>query len=453
MTARQKINRLHRVWLLLLVGLSPFIAQPLIVSPAAAIDIEEVISPSGIRAWLVRDETAPVISVEFAFQGGGALDPVGREGAARMMAALLDEGAGPYGSQEFHAEIEAIAARLSFNASADQISGSLRTLRDKRQRAFDLLRLSLSEPRFAEPDLERIRGQMLSNLRSASASPNWIAGRALAESLFAGHPYARPTEGTLESVAALGVGDVKAARERAFRRGGLTVAVVGDITREELAGLLETGFGALPAAAPPARVPDWAGAPPGRTIVVERAIPQSVVVLGRDGLKRDDPEWFSAFVMNYILGGGGFNSRLTEEIREKRGLAYGVGTSLQPYDAGGLYYGSVATANDRVAESIALIRSEMKRMAEQGVTDEELANAKTYLTGSFALNFASGGAIAGLLLQVQLDDLGIDYLDRRNGLIESVTKADVQKAANRLLDPDAFTFVVVGQPVGVKPTE
>jgi zinc protease len=415
--------------------------------PARALDIQEVVSASGIRAWLIQDSTAPVISLNFAF------DPAGKDGAARMMAALLDEGAGPYDSTAFHAEIEAIAARLSFSADADYISGGLRTLSDKRERAFELLRLAISEPRFATEDVERIRSQMLSNLRSSITSPNWIAGRALSEALFQNHPYARPSDGSLDTVPNITVEDLKAVRNRAFVRGGLTIAVVGDITPDELARLLDRGFGAIPAGAPAQRIPEWTEPPPGRTIVLERDFPQSVVMLARKGLKRDDPDWFPAFVMNYILGGGGFNSRLTEEIREKRGLAYGVSTSLQPYAAGAIYIGTVATANARVGQSIDLIKQEMKRMAEGGVTAEELANAKTYITGSFALNFSSSGAIASLLLTAQLDKLGRDYFDRRNALIEKVTAEDVQRIAKRLLDPRDYIVVVVGKPEGVKSSE
>lgn len=447
------MSRLRRFFLLLLV----VAIVPLAAVPARAVDIQEVVSPAGIRAWLVQDQTTPVLAMNFAFDGGAAFDPAGKDGATRMMAALLDEGAGPYDSAQFQAEIEAIAAQLSFSADADHVSGSLRTLSDQRQRAFELLHLALSQPRFAAADVERIRGQILSNLRSSSTSPNWIAGRTLSRTIFAGHPYARASDGTLDSVPGIAVEDLRAAHRRALVRGGLTVAVVGDITPAELAMLLDSAFAALPAApptgAPAQKIPEWTRAPAGRTIIVERDIPQSVVLMARQGLKRDDPDWFPAFVMNYILGGGGFNSRLTEEIREKRGLAYGVSTGLQPYVAGGLYVGSVATANARVGESLDLIGSEMRRLAEGGVTDEELANAKTYLTGSFALNFSSSGAIASLLLSAQLDRLGRDYFDRRNGLIERVTAADVQRVAKRLLDPAAFTIVVVGKPEGVKASQ
>ncbi|MGE0154043.1 MAG: M16 family metallopeptidase [Reyranellaceae bacterium] len=426
---------------------------PLWSGPARAVEIQEVVSPSGIRAWLIQDQTAPVISLSFAFNGGGALDAKGKDGASRMMAALLDEGAGPYDSTAFHAEVEAIAARLSFSADADYISGSLRTLADKRERAFELLRLALGEPRFASPDIERIRGQMLANLRSSATSPHWIAGRALAQAVFGQHPYARPTDGSLDTVPNLTAEDLRAVHQRSLVRGGLTVAVVGDVTPAELARLLDIGFGAVPAGASAPEVAEWTAAPAGRTIVLERDFPQSVVLLARQGLKRSDPDWFPAYVMNYILGGGGFNSRLTEEIREKRGLAYGVSTGLQPYAAGGLYTGSVATANERVGQSIDLMKQEMRRLAQSGVTAEELADAKTHITGSFALNFSSGGAIASLLLSVQLENLGRDYFDRRNALIEKVTAEDVQRLARRLLAPEDYVVVVVGKPQGVKASE
>lgn len=442
------MRRLRGFLFLLLLVLAPLAAQP-----ARAIDIQEVVSPSGIRAWLAQDRTTPVIAMNFAFAGGGTLDPVGKDGATRMMSALLDEGAGPYDSTQFQAEIEAVAAQLSFNADADYVTGSLRTLSDKRERAFELLRLALSEPRFAEPDVERIRGQMLSNLRASTTSPNWIAGRALSKALFGDHPYGRPSDGTLDSIPGIKVEDLRAAHKRAFVRGGLTVAVVGDIAPAELATLLDRAFGGVPAGGVTARIAEWTKAPPGKTIVLQRDFPQSVVVLARQGLKRDDPDWFPAFLMNYILGGGGFNSRLTEEIREKRGLAYGVSTALQPYAAGGLYVGSVATANARVGESLDLMKQQMRLLAEKGVTAEELANAKTYVTGSFALSFSSSGAIASLLLTAQLDKLGRDYFDRRNALIEKVTAEDIQRVAKRLLDPETYTIVVVGKPEGVKASE
>jgi zinc protease len=426
---------------------------PLWSLPARALDIQEVVSPSGIKAWLIEDSTAPVISMSFAFSGGAALDPAGKDGASRMMTALLDEGAGPYDSTAFHAEIEAIAARLSFSADTDYVTGSLRTLSDKRERAFELLRLAISEPHFAQADVERIRSQMLSNLRSSATSPNWIAGRTLTQTLFQEHPYARPTDGSLDTVPGIKTEDLRAVHKRVFVREGLTVAVVGNITPDELARLLERGFGAVPAGAPQQRVAEWRDPPQGRTIVLERDFPQSVVMMARQGLKRDDPDWFPAFLMNYILGGGGFNSRLTEEIREKRGLAYGVSTNLQAYVAAGLYVGSVATANARVGQSIDLIKQEMVRLAEGGVSAQELANAKTYVTGSFALNFSSSGAIASLLLSAQLDKLGRDYFDRRNALIEKVTEEDIKRVAKRLLDPRDFVVVVVGKPEGVKSSE
>jgi len=437
---------------LVLIVLVAFLA-PFVGLSTRAAEIQEVVSPSGIRAWLIQDATAPVISLSFAFKGGGALDQPGKAGASRMMTALLDEGAGPYDSTQFHGEVEAIAGRLSFGADADYITGSVRTLTEKRERAFELLRLAISEPHFAPEDVERIRRQMLSNLRSSATSPNWIAGRALSEALFKDHPYARSVDGSLDTVPNIQIEDLRAVRERLMTRGGLTIAVVGDVSAQELARLLEIGFGSVAKGAAAADVPEWTAPPAGRTLVLERDFPQSVVTFGRKAIKRNDPDWFAAYVMNYILGGGGFNSRLTEEIREKRGLAYGVSTGLQPYAAAGLYVGTVATANARVGQSVDLVKQEMARMAAGGVTEEELANAKANIIGSFALNFTSSAAIASLLLTVQLEDLGRDYFERRAELVKKVTVQDVQKMAKRLLDPGDFVFVVVGKPEGVKASE
>lgn len=433
----------------LVVALGALLAAP----PARAIDIVEVTSPGGIKAWLVQDRTAPVISLSLAFLGGAALDPADKEGLAQFTAALLDEGAGDLDSEAFKSRLDEIAASLSFDAGLDRLGGSLRTLRDNRAEAFELLRLALTAPRFDEAAVARIRDQMLASLRLDEQRPGRIAGRALQEAVFGSHPYARPGDGTPQSVAAITTADIRAAAKRLLARDRLTLSVVGDISPEELAPLLDSTFGGLPAGGEQVPVPPWQpGRSKGRTIVIERPIPQSVVAMAQPGIQRDDPDWFAATIMNYVLGGGSFNSRLMEEVREKRGLAYGVSTGLWPYRQAGLIGGQVATANERVAESLKIIRAEWRRMAEQGITGQELADAKTYLTGSFALNFDSTSSIASVLQSIQFDELGIDYLDRRAGLIEKVTLEDVRRVAKRLLHEDQLVVVIVGQPVGVSST-
>ncbi len=420
------------------------------VRPAQAIDIQRVVSPGGIEAWLVKDTSIPVISFTFAFEGGASLDPMGKEGRAEMVSGLLDEGAGDLTSQDFQAQLEDIAARLRFSASTDRFRGTMRTLSANRDKAFSLLALALSKPRFDPRPVERIRAQMTAGLRSALQDPDTIATRAWYKAVFPSHPYGRPNGGTIASVKAITIDDLKDFTARYLARQSLVVGVAGDISAEELSRRLDQVFGALPANGAKRAVPDVKPGAVGRQIVIDRNMPQSVVMFGHTGIAREDPDWYTASVMMRILGGGGFASRLTEEVREKRGLAYSVYSYLSPYKHTALIMGGVATANARVAESLKVIRAEWQRMAAQGVTEKELGSAKTYMNGSFPLRLDSTRRIAGMLLAVQINKLGIDYLNRRSDLINRVSVADIKRVAKRLLRVNDLTVVVVGRPKGLK---
>jgi len=414
--------------------------------PALAVEVQRVVSPGGIEAWLVEDHSNPIVALEMAFRGGSALDPAGKEGLANLVASTIDEGAGPLDSQSFQGELNDLSIRLSFGAGLDNFSGSLRSLTENSDRAFELLRLALTEPRFDSAPVARIRAQILAGLTSSLQDPDTIAGLALRGRLLPDHPYARPTSGTLESVAGLQVADLKGFVADRFARDRLFVGVVGDIDAATLARRLDETFLGLPASAAPAEIPEAEVFAGGGTEVVEMDIPQSVVVFGQPGPMRDDPDFYTAYVVNYILGGGGFSSRLYGEVREKRGLAYSVYSYLSPWQNAALLTGGVATQNARVADSLAVIRDEWRRIAEEGPTAEELTHAKTYLTGSFPLRFSSSGAIASMLVGMQMQDLGIDYLDRRNDYIEAVTLSEAKRVAKRLYDVDTLSVVVVGQP-------
>jgi zinc protease len=423
------------------------------ILPARAIDVQRVVSPGGIEAWLVEDHSNPIISMDIAFPGGASTDPAGKEGLAHMVSSLLDEGAGDLDSQAFQRRLAELSIRLSFDAGLDTFQGTVRTLKENQDTAFDLLRLALTAPRFDEEPVGRIRSQIRVQLERESESPNRIAGRALRQAMFPNHPYARPTHGTLESLPAITVEDLRRFVADRLARDVLKIAVVGDITAEELAVRLDETFRALPDHAAPFEVADVVPRTNGEVVVIERDLPQSVVVFGHAGIKRDDPDFYAAYVVNRILGGGSFNSRLFEEVREKRGLAYSVYSYLQALDHAGLVMGGVATQNARTGESLEVIRLEWKRMSESGPTREELEDAKTYLTGSYPLRFSSTGRIAGMLLGIQLDDLGIDYVNERNDLIDAVTLEDARRVAAGLLRAEALTFVVVGKPDGVAPED
>ncbi len=437
---------------LLLLALLPWL--PLIpVAPAdAAVDLQRVVSPGGIEAWLIEDHSSPILSIALGFRGGAALDPAGKEGLAEMATSLLDEGAGDLDAEGFQQRLADLAVDLSFETGLDDASAQLRTIADRRDAAFDLLRLALVSPRFDAEPVERIRGQLLAGLARQVTRPGDIADRAWWRTVFPDHPYGRDPSGTPASLAAITQADLQGWAQGRLARDNLVIGVVGDIGAGELAPLLDRTFGALPAASAPAALPEATAHASGDVIVIERAVPQSVVVLGEYALRRDDPDYYAASLVNYILGGGGFASRLTREVRERRGLAYSVSSALITLDRAGLVQADVATENARVAESIAVIREQWRRMAEEGPTAEELADAKTFLIGSFPLRLASTGSAARMLVGIQLDRLGFDYLDRRDALINAVTLEEARRVARRLLDPARLTVVVVGSPVGVTPT-
>ena len=420
------------------------------LAPAQALDIQRVRSPGGVEAWLVTDRRVPVVSTALAFRGGATLDPTGKEGLANLVSSLLDEGAGPLDSAAFQRRLEDLSISLRFDAGRDNFGGSLRTLRRNLDAAFDLLRLAITEPRFEAAPVGRMRAQIVAGLRRQSQNPRYLASRRWFETVFADHPYRHSTRGTEASLAAIDAGDLRDFVARRLARDNLMIAVVGDVTAEALAPLLDSTFGTLPLHAAPHDLAE-ARLTLGGVQVIERDIPQSIVIFGHGGVKRDDPDYYAARLMNYVLGGSSFTSRLTGEIREKRGLAYSVNSRLSMLRHAGLYLGSVATQNGRVAQSLDLVRREWGRMRDDGVTVAELAAAKTYINGSFPLSLTSSGRIARVLLAMQLEDLGIDYLGRRAGLIDAVTLGDVARTAKRLLDPDALTVVVVGAPKDLDP--
>ncbi|WP_142847897.1 pitrilysin family protein [Telmatospirillum sp. J64-1] len=420
------------------------------VLPAqAAVQVERVTSPGGIEAWLVRDHTNPIIAVEFAFRGGAALDPEEKAGLANMVSGLLDEGAGDMDSLAFQRRLEDLAVRLGFSAGQDNFTGRLQTLTENRDAAFEMLRMALTAPRFDAEPVERIRNQILAGLRRELQDPNTVAFREWYRVVFPGHPYGRPVRGSPETVQAITADDLRQFVSRQFGRDNLVIGVVGDITPEDLGPLLDATFGDLPAEVRPALAPEVEPQLSGEVTVIQRNIPQSVAVFGEEGIDRQDPDFYTAYLLNYVMGGGSFSSRLMEEVRAKRGLAYSVYTYLQSMDRAAIMGGAVATANPRLAESIDLIRQEWQRMAEQGVSEEELENAKTYIKGSFPLQLDSTGSIASMLVSMQIDDLGIDYLEKRNEYFDAVTLDDMRRVAQRLYQPERLTVVVVGDPEGL----
>jgi len=422
------------------------------LAPAAsAVTIEKIVSPSGIEAWLVRERTVPLVALNYAFHGGSTQDEPGKAGTANFAADMLDEGAGDFDSKTFHERLENHAIELGFSVAPDYLHGSLRTLNEHRDEAFDLLHLALSAPRFSDDAVERVRGQLLAVLRRESTNPNSLASNRWWETAFAGHPYGRESKGTLESVPHITADDMRGYVHRAFARDGLTISIVGDIDAKTAGALIDRAFGSLPAKGDLKPVASASPRGMGRTIVINLDVPQAVVTFGGQGLARHDPDFMAGYIVNHILGGGTFSSRLYQEVREKRGLAYGVSDSLIWFRRAAVVLGGTATRADRTADALAIVEKETKRMGQNGPTPEELGAAKSYLKGAYALSLDSSPKIAAQLTQIQLDNLGIDYIQRRGAMIDAVSIEDAKRVAKRLYS-GGMLVTVAGRPKGLTST-
>ena len=425
----------------------------LIALPARAeIEIQTVTSPGGITAWLAEEPGIPFTALEIRFRGGTALDAPGKRGAVNLMTALIEEGTGDLDSVGFARARDDLAASFSFRADEDTLAVSARFLTENRDQAVDLLRRALTEPRFDQQALDRVRGQVLAGLRQDAKDPGTLASRQFRALAFGAHPYASSGDGTEETVSALTRDDMIAAHRAAIARDRIYVAAAGDISAQELGALLDTLFAGLPATG--AALPDRAPMDLSGGITVQNFPgPQATVIFGHQGIKRDDPDYFAATILNEILGGGRFSARLMSEVREKRGLTYGIGTYLLGYDQAELVMGQFSSANATVGQAIEVIREEWRKIATDGVTEAELANTKTYLTGSYPLRFDGNGPIASMLVGMQMIGLTPDYPKTRNAKVEAVTMDDVRRVAARLFREADLRFVVVGQPEGVTATD
>ncbi|WP_370228225.1 M16 family metallopeptidase [Cognatishimia sp.] len=413
----------------------------------AEIEIQEVVSPGGITAWLVEEHSIPFVALELRFRGGGTLDLPGKRGATNLMVGLLEEGTGDMDARDFARATEELAAQFGYRAFDESIALSARFLTENRDEAIALFRKSVVEPRFDQVSIDRVREQVLTGIRSDAKDPNRIASAKFDALAFGDHPYGSSMDGTEESVSALTRDDIVAAHQGALALDRIYVSAVGDITAEELGALLDSLLAGLPETGAAYAGPADFNLAGGQT-VVDFATPQSVALFGHEGITRDDPDFFAAFILNTIMGSGGFDNRLMEEVREKRGLTYGIGTYLISMDQAELYLGSVASANDRVMQAVDVVRAEWARMAAEGPTPKELEAAKAYLTGAYPLRFDGNAAIANILVGMQMDDLGIDYIAGRNDKVRAVTLEDIKRVAARLMRPEDLHFVIVGQPQG-----
>ena len=418
------------------------------------LDIQEVKSPGGVTAWLVEDHTLPIIAIEFSFrEAGSARDNPQKQGLARLASNTMDEGAGEIDSQAFQKMLSDYSISLSFNVGRDDFSGSLKTLTRHKDKAFHLMTLAITKPRFDQEAVDRMKAANIARIKSSMTEPDWIAARFQNDLAYSGHPYALNSGGTLSGLSSITPDDLRNFVKDNLTRDRLYVGVAGDITPEELETVLDQMFGNLPATAQTTTLQDITVQNAGKTYLYEQDIPQSFINQLLPGIDYRDPDYYPAVLMNFILGGSGFGSRLTEEVREKRGLTYGIDTSLFDMDhTNGLGIG-LSTENKNAGEALKIIRQEIERMRDAPVTAQELADAQSYIIGSRPLSLSSTSAIAANVRWLQEVDYPIDYFDRFPALIKAVTIADVERVSKRLLQPESMLTIIVGKPEGVTPTD
>jgi zinc protease len=449
--ARSRLARftLARVALAALTSLSLLPLFSVLSSPAHAMEIQSVKSPGGIEAWLVEEHGNPVMALRFSFEGGNTQDPENKDGLANFLTAMLDEGAGELTSGDYQERMEEIAMRMSYDDTRDGFYGNFETLTVHREKAVELLRLAINAPRFDADAVERIRKQLMANLVYAARDPEKVASKEWNALAYGSHPYGRPAQGTEATLKSITSEDLQGFRKRTFAKSNLKIVAVGDINATELGKLIDTVFGSLPDKADLKPIAD-AKLIAGTQKQIEMDVPQSVATFGTTAMARKHPDFMTGFVLNQLVGGGGFASRLMEEVREKRGLAYSVYTYMLPMRKSSILTGGVATKVESIDESLQVILSEFKRIAADGPTETELANAKSYLTGSYALRFDSNSKIASQLLGLLEEGFGADYIDKRNGLIEAVTMEDCKRVAKTLFDEKSLIITVVGRPTVAK---
>lgn len=416
------------------------------LTQANAIDIKEVTSDKGIKALLVEDYTLPIIAISISFEGGSTQDPKGKEGTLRLMTALMDEGAGDLDSVAYQAKAEELGLEFGFNVSNDRFSGGGRLLRSEREEVFKLIKLAINEPRFDEDAIERMRDAIRSNIINSKKNPSSVRSKVLREAIFGSHPYSRSSSGSEKSIDLITRDDIVAMNKKVLSRGTLTVGVVGAISEAELKSALDDIFGTLPQER---MVADIEEVIPklGDDISIAMPVPNASISIIYPAIKRDDPNFFAAHLMNHILGGSSFTSRLYTEVREKRGLAYSVSSGIASLDKAAYFAAGTSTRAENREETISIIQEEITRISTKGVTAEELEKAKSYVAGSYAIsNLDTSSKIANVLVALQTQNLGLDYIESREKYIENVTLEDVNRMAKEFFAAKP-TVVVVGPAV------
>tara|TARA_Y100000780_G_scaffold211112_2_gene210190 strand:+ start:383852 stop:385702 length:1851 start_codon:yes stop_codon:yes gene_type:complete len=441
--------------LLTVLTLAMTLSNPLAARAAdtPVVPIQQLKTPAGISVWLVESHTLPMVSVEVAFNAGSMYDPQGKEGVASMTAAMLTQGgAGGLSSEQFLKQTERLGAGIAADADTQVLSVGLQSLSENIEASFSHFAEVINNPDFNKKDFERVKQALLASRKRIQENPGKLADEAFDQLVFGRyHPYAHSVIGTDYSLPALTRKDVEDYYEKMFGRKNMVVSIVGDITPEKAVELVEKHFAKLPKG----RTYNIPEAPQEQPPVLQKItlpVPQTSIIMGHKGISRQNPDYFATLLMNHIFGSGGFSSILMEEVREKRGLAYGIYSYFEPLPHWGAFQVSVKTKNESAFEVVDLVKAEIEKLKENGVSDEAYQEAMDYMIGSFPLRLDSNADILTYLTFMQTENMGADYLDKWLDNMRKVTRDDIHRVAKKYLKPDDMVVVMVGQPgVASKP--
>lgn len=445
---------LAALFIIILIALFVFFGLSARAEDDKFLPIKEIKTPGGISVWVAEDKSLPVIALQFMFRdSGSANDPAELQGLARMLSNTMDEGAGDLDSQAFQKALADHSITLFFNASRDAFGGKVKTLTRHQDKAFELLALSMNQPRFDDEPVARMRDGNLSRIRSSLSDPEWMAARLMNDKAHEGHAYGKNSGGTISSIARIKPDDLRNFKKTYLTRDRLLIAAAGDINPATLGAAIDKAFGNLPATSNAKAISDTLVTNSGKIFVYEQAIPQTIVQATLPAFDRKDDDYYALQMMNYIYGGAGFGSRLMDTAREKRGLTYGIYSSIQDYRHVDIMNISTSTKNESAKEMLAIIKDEMTGMTNKAVSTKELDDAKSFIIGSMPLALSSTDAIAEMVLGLRADDLPIDYLDHFADYMRAVTAEDIQRVAKRVLTPERMTVVLVGAPQNIESPE
>ncbi len=410
-----------------------------------AIQFESLETKNGIKFWLIEDKALPLVSISFSFKGGSILDPVGKSGVTNLMTSLLDEGTQNFTASEYRLFKRENGIKISFSTSKERIEGTFQVVKPRLQEGFYLLHESINKAKFPINEIKKVKSQVEASIKIDNSNISTIASNKFNKFFFKDKLIGRNTKGSLETLGNISRDDIQSIYRSSFIKNRLVIGISGDIEPNLAKKYVDYVFGDLPSKKFINPISMLEDLNKGMEII-EMKTPQTTVVFGQKGLGRKDKEYFAARVINYVLGGGGFQSRLYKEIREANGLVYSIYSYLLPYEYAGVIVGGFQTRNQNVGKTIEKVKTEWNRIKTEGITKIELQNAKTYYKGSFSRNFTSTLSIASLLMIVQYYDLGEDYFDKRDLIIDNLKLNELNNLAKNLFDSETLFFMIVGEP-------